>query len=282
MSAAAATQTRTASLDRGGCPARRHGTRSARLHYRCECPDAIAKSRRYERLEAAGRGHLDPDIDHRVNRLGSVRRVRALCALGFPVAELDVMLRELGVKSGVHFLYSRGRRRVYQSTARVVDVLYQQLRHTRPAGVRRRHAREHWHTPDEWDLVDIDDPNADPCTVLQRDNVFKPRVSADAYTADGRLVLCRTHPRPVLWDGDTAREARQAIAVCAQCPIIRDCLRTALLNGEEHGVWGGLSAPQRQQVRQQLQNQLSGRAMAGSAELRRVLDTFAPQEVRRP
>lgn len=40
-----------------------------------------------------------------------------------------------------------------------------------------------------------------------------------------------------------------AKAVCARCPVIEECLREALERGEQHGVWGGLMADERTQVR---------------------------------
>ena len=36
------------------------------------------------------------------------------------------------------------------------------------------------------------------------------------------------------------REAR-AKAICARCPVIRECAAHAITAGERHGVWGGLS-----------------------------------------
>jgi WhiB family redox-sensing transcriptional regulator len=36
------------------------------------------------------------------------------------------------------------------------------------------------------------------------------------------------------------REAR-AKAVCAACPVLRECARYALAIAEPHGVWGGMS-----------------------------------------
>jgi WhiB family redox-sensing transcriptional regulator len=41
-----------------------------------------------------------------------------------------------------------------------------------------------------------------------------------------------------------AREAR-AKAICASCPVRRDCLDHALTAGEWHGVWGGLNEAER-------------------------------------
>ena len=44
------------------------------------------------------------------------------------------------------------------------------------------------------------------------------------------------------------REAR-AKAICATCPVIAQCLDWALSVGEPYGVWGGLSAAERHEVR---------------------------------
>ena len=41
-----------------------------------------------------------------------------------------------------------------------------------------------------------------------------------------------------------AREAR-AKAICARCPVIRECAAYAIAAGERFGVWGGLSERER-------------------------------------
>lgn len=41
-----------------------------------------------------------------------------------------------------------------------------------------------------------------------------------------------------------ARE-RRAKAVCAGCPVRRQCLDYALRIGEQHGIWGGLTEVER-------------------------------------
>lgn len=33
--------------------------------------------------------------------------------------------------------------------------------------------------------------------------------------------------------------AKNAQAICRTCPVARECLRAALVNGEEYGIWGG-------------------------------------------
>lgn len=41
-----------------------------------------------------------------------------------------------------------------------------------------------------------------------------------------------------------AREQR-AKAVCATCPVSRQCLEQAVQSGERYGVWGGLNSEER-------------------------------------
>ena len=38
---------------------------------------------------------------------------------------------------------------------------------------------------------------------------------------------------------------RKAKAICAQCPVITNCLKEALRSNEPYGVWGGMSADER-------------------------------------
>jgi WhiB family redox-sensing transcriptional regulator len=38
-------------------------------------------------------------------------------------------------------------------------------------------------------------------------------------------------------------------AVCASCPVRWECLEHALANREDHGIWGGLTGPERQRIR---------------------------------
>lgn len=44
-----------------------------------------------------------------------------------------------------------------------------------------------------------------------------------------------------------AREA-QAKAVCARCPVRKQCLEFALAVREPHGIWGGLNEIERRQA----------------------------------
>ena len=43
---------------------------------------------------------------------------------------------------------------------------------------------------------------------------------------------------------------RKAVAICRVCPVQLACLRTAIEDGENHGIWGGLNPKQRRDLRQ--------------------------------
>ena len=50
-------------------------------------------------------------------------------------------------------------------------------------------------------------------------------------------------------NGEAWNETRKAKAMCQTCPVIFECATYALAAGEEHGVWGGLSANELRQIR---------------------------------
>lgn len=39
-----------------------------------------------------------------------------------------------------------------------------------------------------------------------------------------------------------------ALALCRACPVRRECLRNALEEPDQHGIWGGLTEQQRRQL----------------------------------
>lgn len=43
-------------------------------------------------------------------------------------------------------------------------------------------------------------------------------------------------------------EAWPAIAVCRQCPVQAECLEDAIAGDERHGVWGGKTERERQEL----------------------------------
>lgn len=50
---------------------------------------------------------------------------------------------------------------------------------------------------------------------------------------------------------DRSQPARPAKALCAECPVIQECLEYALTNSIREGIWGGLSERERRKEKQQ-------------------------------
>lgn len=61
---------------------------------------------------------------------------------------------------------------------------------------------------------------------------------------------CQTHD-PERWfpNGTDTEGQRRAKELCATCPVVVECLQYALDNGEDYGVWGGLSEQERANAR---------------------------------
>ncbi|EID53436.1 WhiB family transcriptional regulator [Saccharomonospora xinjiangensis] len=53
---------------------------------------------------------------------------------------------------------------------------------------------------------------------------------------------------PVSDMGPGARQTARAKAVCARCPVRDQCLRYALENGLDHGIFGGLTERERRDL----------------------------------
>lgn len=74
-------------------------------------------------------------------------------------------------------------------------------------------------------------------------------------------------PEPTSWQADAAcaevdadlffsqdEELQQeALAVCASCPVRRECLEHALAHGEHYGIWGGTREGERRRLMRQQQ-----------------------------
>jgi len=79
----------------------------------------------------------------------------------------------------------------------------------------------------------------------------------DAIDAAPIVVPCQ-NTDPDVWFSDrgiddiynTGATTRIAKEFCKRCPVRALCLEYALVNNEEHGVWGGLSTKERQQLKQ--------------------------------
>ena len=65
---------------------------------------------------------------------------------------------------------------------------------------------------------------------------------------------------PELFYSEALSQVEQAKAICARCPWLKPCRRAALVGDEKAGTWGGLTAPQRQQLAGQHDTQPDNRA----------------------
>jgi WhiB family redox-sensing transcriptional regulator len=82
----------------------------------------------------------------------------------------------------------------------------------------------------------------------------------DELRFDASKGLCRGEPTdwwfPVVTDKETIANARAAIQICKQCPIIKQCLNYALRN-EGFGIWGGMTEREREVERRRQKIQLN-------------------------
>lgn len=54
---------------------------------------------------------------------------------------------------------------------------------------------------------------------------------------------------PIAAAGPARQQIAQARAICARCPVCKDCLSYALETGQAAGVWGGTSEEERRKMR---------------------------------
>jgi WhiB family redox-sensing transcriptional regulator len=65
-------------------------------------------------------------------------------------------------------------------------------------------------------------------------------IKVPAWTA---AALCRAVERPdAMFFPERGGNTRAAKALCATCPVKIQCLRQAIADEVEHGVWGGMTA----------------------------------------
>lgn len=61
---------------------------------------------------------------------------------------------------------------------------------------------------------------------------------------------CRGLGTDLFFPGENSEGDNEvAKALCAQCPVVKECLRHALINHEQHGIWGGLTLAERRKAR---------------------------------
>jgi WhiB family redox-sensing transcriptional regulator len=76
-------------------------------------------------------------------------------------------------------------------------------------------------------------------------SLFEALTRRPAWMRDG---ACVDAPRDLFFR-TASRAVREAKELCARCPVWSECLRHALDQPEEDGVWGGLSARERRPLR---------------------------------
>ena len=146
------------------CPADVHDTLTAYTSRGCRCPEARRLRARDEKLRRLRRSE---GYSRRVPSVGTIRRIRALWAIGWPSA---VIAERLGwtIEARVTNLARRGtdRQYVYATTARMVRALYDELSMTPGPSpqTRLRAIRAGYAPPLAWNDDEIDDPDAQPYT----------------------------------------------------------------------------------------------------------------------
>jgi WhiB family transcriptional regulator, redox-sensing transcriptional regulator len=65
------------------------------------------------------------------------------------------------------------------------------------------------------------------------------RSMAACRSADPELFF------PISSSGQSMAQEAEAKAICAECPVRRECLAFALRTHQAHGVWGGMSEQER-------------------------------------
>lgn len=66
------------------------------------------------------------------------------------------------------------------------------------------------------------------------------------YNDDGGTVPCQQDPE--FWWSDSREEQLEAAAICRTCPMQDPCAEWAIKGKERSGVWGGMTAAERQSV----------------------------------
>jgi WhiB family transcriptional regulator, redox-sensing transcriptional regulator len=71
----------------------------------------------------------------------------------------------------------------------------------------------------------------------------KWRSAAACRSADPELFF------PISAVGKALEQVAEAKAICARCPVRRQCLAFALRTRQAHGIWGGLTEEERAFIR---------------------------------
>ena len=83
-------------------------------------------------------------------------------------------------------------------------------------------------------------------------NVFQRYGALIAAMEEHGDPICRTSD-PDMWFPETGEGNSHSIkiakAFCAECPLLNECRNYAIAAKEPHGIWGGMDAMQRNNLR---------------------------------
>ncbi|MFI5776983.1 WhiB family transcriptional regulator [Nocardia sp. NPDC051570] len=88
-------------------------------------------------------------------------------------------------------------------------------------------------------------------TMRRRENLRSTVIGRVVYVSPESLAeyLRQEEIDPFFPRASQRRDAERAIAICRTCPVINTCLDHALTNYEDDGIWGGMNAKDRIQLR---------------------------------
>ena len=84
--------------------------------------------------------------------------------------------------------------------------------------------------------------------LLSQETIRESRFTSEDWKLDG---VCRTID-PDLWFPEGSSTGYAAKKMCRRCPVMDECLRYALDNNEQYGVWGGMGSSERRNMRRRL------------------------------
>lgn len=77
------------------------------------------------------------------------------------------------------------------------------------------------------------------------------------------------------WGKKHTAQIRDAKLVCARCPVLDTCRQWAFTADEKDGIWGGLTAPERDEAKAAQARRATARAARVEAENKAALDVIA-------
>jgi len=87
------------------------------------------------------------------------------------------------------------------------------------------------------------------CRTAARRTSLSEVLGIDAQATEWMQDALCAQTDPEAFYPDEHGSVAPAKAVCAVCPVLAECRAYALETGQRFGVWGGLSANERQQIR---------------------------------